>query len=295
MNYQIEATYNLSSAMTSLTYPGNGTNRRTASFTMDAAGRLASLSSSSISYGKGNTFPAASVSSITYTPQGGMSSQTLGNSLPHAIAYNARFQPTSIQLGSSGSTMSLGYAYGTSTANNGNISQITYSGGGTSFTQDFTYDELNRLATSQENSGSSWTQTNGYDRYGNRTVTAGSGTALTFNTSNNRITTSGFTYDNSGNVTVDPSHSYTFDGENKILKLDSTTAYAYDGDGKRVRKFVGENTRFIYGIGGELLAEYNGSTGAIQKEYIYGASGLLATVESGLTQYLTTDHLGSPR
>ncbi|MGE3466301.1 MAG: RHS repeat domain-containing protein, partial [Pyrinomonadaceae bacterium] len=41
--------------------------------------------------------------------------------------------------------------------------------------------------------------------------------------------------------------------------------------------------------------EYNGSTGAIQKEYIYGASGLLATVESGLTQYLTTDHLGSPR
>lgn len=294
VNYQIDATYNLASAMTALTYPGNGTNRRSASFTMDAVGRLASLSSSSVTYGS-NTFPAASVSSITYAPQGGLSSQTLGNSLPHTIAYNARFQPTSIQLGSSGSTMSLGYTYGTSTANNGNISQITYSGGSTSFTQDFTYDQLNRLATSQENSGSSWTQTNGYDRYGNRTVTAGSGTALTFNTSNNRITTSGFTYDNSGNVTADPSHSYTIDGENKILKLNSTTAYAYDGDGKRVRKFVGENTRFIYGIAGELLAEYSGSTGDIQKEYIYGASGLLATIESGLTQYLTSDHLGSPR
>lgn len=294
VNYQIDTTYNLASAMTALTYPGNGTNRRSASYTMDAAGRLASLSSSSVTYGS-NTFPAASVSSITYAPQGGMQSQTLGNSLPHTIAYNARFQPTSIQLGSSGSTMSLGYTYGTSTANNGNISQITYSGGSTSFTQDFTYDELNRLATSQENSGSSWTQTNGYDRYGNRTVTAGSGAALTFNTSNNRITTSGFTYDNSGNVTADPSNSYTFDGENKILKLNSATAYAYDGDGKRVRKLVGENTRFIYGINGELLAEYSGSTGDIQKEYIYGASGLLATVESSLTQYLTADHLGSPR
>lgn len=173
---------------------------------------------------------------------------------------------------------------------------IGYTGGGTSFTQDFTYDTLNRLSTSQEQSGSSWTQTNGYDRYGNRTVTAGTGTALTFNAANNRITTSGYTYDSAGNVIVDPSHSYTFDAENKILKLDTVLAYAYDGEGKRVRKFVGENTRFVYGIGGELLAEYNGSTGAITKEYINGASGLTATIDpTNGTQYLTPDHLGSPR
>ncbi|MEQ1606557.1 MAG: hypothetical protein ABL999_16985 [Pyrinomonadaceae bacterium] len=219
---------------------------------------------------------AASVSSISYAAQGGMASQTLGNGLVHAIGYNSRLQPTSIQLGSSGATMSLSYTYGTSTTNNGNITSIAYSGGGTSFTQDFTYDNLNRLATAQEQSGSSWTQTNGYDRYGNRTVTAGSGTALSFNASNNRITTSGYTYDAAGNLTADPSHSYTYDAENKILNLDSVTAYAYDDEGKRVRKYVGENTRFVYGIGGELLAEYNGSTGSITKEYIYGASGLTA-------------------
>ncbi|MBK6587771.1 MAG: hypothetical protein IPG22_05575 [Acidobacteria bacterium] len=230
--------------------------------------------------------------------RGGIASQTLGNGLVHAIGYNTRLQPTSIQLGSSGATMSLSYTYGTSSTNNGNITSIAYSGGGTSFTQDFTYDNLNRLATAQEQSGSSWTQTNGYDRYGNRTITAGvgSGTAPTFSSTTNRITTSGYSYDAAGNLTVDPSHAYTYDAENKILKLDTVLAYAYDGEGKRVRKYVGENTRFVYGIGGELLAEYNGSTNAITKEYLYGASGLTAVIDpTNGTEYLTPDHLGSPR
>jgi RHS repeat-associated protein len=67
-----------------------------------------------------------------------------------------------------------------------------------------------------------------------------------------------------------------------------------------VRKLVGENLRFIYGIGGQLLAEYSGSTGALTKEYVYGGAGLVATIEptavnSNGTRYTTPDHLGSPR
>src|SRR6185503_9291268 len=66
------------------------------------------------------------------------------------------------------------------------------------------------------------------------------------------------------------------------------------------RKLVGENLRFIYGIGSQLIAEFSGSTGSLQKEYIYSASGLLATIEptavnSSGTRYTTPDHLGSPR
>ncbi len=296
-NYEIDAAYDLANGMTSQTYPGDGTARRSVSYSFDAAGRMSSLSTSAVTYNVGS-FAAASVSSVSYAAQGGIASQTLGNGLVHAIGYNTRLQPTSIQLGSSGATMSLSYTYGTSSTNNGNITSIAYSGGGTSFTQDFTYDNLNRLATAQEQSGSSWTQTNGYDRYGNRTITAGvgSGTAPTFSSTTNRITTSGYSYDAAGNLTVDPSHAYTYDAENKILKLDTVLAYAYDGEGKRVRKYVGENTRFVYGIGGELLAEYNGSTNAITKEYLYGASGLTAVIDpTNGTEYLTPDHLGSPR
>src|SRR6185369_10710927 len=81
---------------------------------------------------------------------------------------------------------------------------------------------------------------------------------------------------------------------------DNVSAYIYDGEGQRVRKLAGENLRFVYGIGGQLIAEFSGSTGSLLKEYLYGASGLLATIEptavnSNGTRYTTPDHLGSPR
>jgi len=192
----------------------------------------------------------------------------------------------------------LGYSYGT-TNNNGDVLTHTYSGGGLSYAQTFGYDSLNRLATANENSGSSWSQTNGYDRYGNRWIDLGGGIkSLYVNTSNNRIT--GASYDSAGNLLNDGSHAYTYDAENKIAKVDNVSAYIYDGEGQRLRKLVGENLRFIYGIGGQLIAEFSGSSGSLQKEYIYGASGLLATIEptalnSNGTRYTTSDHLGSPR
>ncbi len=60
---------------------------------------------------------------------------------------------------------------------------------------------------------------------------------------------------------------------------------------------MGENTRFVYGLGGELIAEFDGTNGALKKEYV---SGGLATIEptalnSNGTRYSTGDHLGSPR
>jgi RHS repeat-associated protein len=95
----------------------------------------------------------------------------------------------------------------------------------------------------------------------------------------------------------DGSHGYTYDGENKIAKVDGVAAYVYNGEGQRVRKLLAENLRFVYGIGGQLVAEFNGVNGALSKEYIYSASGLVATIEPGSngTRYLTSDYLGSPR
>src|SRR6185503_6752796 len=142
-------------------------------------------------------------------------------------------------------------------------------------------------------------QTNGYDRYGNRWVDLGGGTqSLYFTATTNRIT--GWSYDNAGNLLNDGSHVYAYDGENKIRFVDSQPAYIYNGEGQRVRKLLGENLRFIYGIGGDLMAEFDGTSGALKKEYIYGATGLVATIEptalnSNGTRYSTADHLGSPR
>jgi len=107
----------------------------------------------------------------------------------------------------------------------------------------------------------------------------------------------GYSYDLAGNLLSDGAHTYTYDAENKIAKVDGTAAYVYDGEGQRVRKLLAENLRFVYGIGGQLIAEFNGVNGTLSKEYIYSSSGLVATIEPGSngTRYLTSDYLGSPR
>jgi len=106
----------------------------------------------------------------------------------------------------------------------------------------------------------------------------------------------------SGNMTSDGINGYTYDAEGHIkTAVNPATSYTYDGGGQRVRKLVGggENVRFVYGLGGELIAEFDGASGSLKKEYVYGG-GTVATIEptavnSNGTRYATADHLGSPR
>jgi hypothetical protein len=60
-----------------------------------------------------------------------------------------------------------------------------------------------------------------------------------------------------------------------MISVNSSVGYEYNAEGRRVRKLVGGNTRFIYGIGGALFAEFDGSTGNPQKEYVSGG-GMMA-------------------
>ena len=299
VNYLTEATYNVNGTLATETYPSvpGASDRRTVTYSFDSAGRLNSLSSGATTYA-----PAANVTNIGYASSNALNTETYGNSLVHAVSYNNRLQPTEIKLGTSAaptSVLDLIYNYGT-TNNNGNVLSTSYNGGGLFYTQSFTYDPLNRLSTATEMSGptQNWSQTNGYDRYGNRWIDLGGGNqSLYFNTSNNRI--SGWSYDPSGNLLNDTVHSYTHDAEGKIKTVDSVTAYLYDGEGHRVKKLVGENTRFIYGVGGQLIAEFDGSGGNLKKEYIYGRATLITieptSVNSNGAQYTTSDSLGSPR
>ena len=293
VNYQTDASYGIT-ALNSITYPnvqGYG-DRRTATPAYDYAGRLQSLTSNAATYSS-----SASVSSISYASHGAMTSETLGNNLIEQISYDPkRLQATEIRLGTSGnptSVMQITYNYGT-ISNNGNLLSTSYTAGSFSFTQSFTYDSLNRLSTATEtqNSTTIWSETNGYDRYGNRWVDLSGTPSLTFNTSTNRINS--FSYDAGGNVYRDENHRYIYDSENRLLKLDGNTEYVYDGEGKRVKKLT-ENTRFVYGIGGELIGEFNSTNGNLIKEYVY-AGGAMAVIEPSVgTKYLTSDILGSPR
>jgi RHS repeat-associated protein len=112
------------------------------------------------------------------------------------------------------------------------------------------------------------------------------------NTANNRL--NGYTFDAAGNMTADPQgRRFTYDAENKQVNVATIDEngnpiaiigqYAYDGDGKRVKKIVpgtGEMTVFVYDAAGKQIAEY---------------LTIVALVEDAKVAYLTADHLGSPR
>jgi RHS repeat-associated protein len=118
----------------------------------------------------------------------------------------------------------------------------------------------------------SWKQTFTFDRYGNRrfdeanttTPTSFTNQALTnptISTSNNRLNSTGWDYDSSGNTTDDPNgREFVYDAENKQVKVTDGAEvigeYWYDGDGKRVRKHVpstGEVTVFVYDVTNDYL------------------------------------------
>ena len=182
-----------------------------------------------------------------------------------------------------------------------------------SLTEDsYTYDSLNRLSAVNESSlniagGGSWTsqfaQGYTYDRYGNRTINTGAtwggvnNKAFSVDAANNRLgVPSGqsgtMSYDAAGNLTTDTysaaAVSRAYDAENRMTSETQANSYVagnytYDADGRRVKRNIGgTETWQVYGLGGELLAEYaqNGAAASPQKEYGYRNGQLLITTDA---------------
>jgi YD repeat-containing protein len=190
------------------------------------------------------------------------------------------------------------------TDNNGNLrKQEVFIPNSDTFAQFYDYDALNRLQKVNESKNGAafnWQQQFVYDRYGNRTIdptnTWGTGIPkpnFGVDTATNRLTApAGYTmsYDAAGNLTTDTftgEGNRTYDAENRMKQAWSNgqwQTYIYDGDGRRVKRIVnGVETWQVYGLGGELLAEYaqNGSPASPQKEYGYRNGQLLITAEPG--------------
>ncbi len=236
-----------------------------------------------------------------YSPAGGVRLFKLGNGLFEHTNYNSRLQPVEIGLGTSAadsSKLRLEYGFGT-TNNNGNLRSQKITAPGLSLTQTYTYDPLNRLETAVEMNGAqeSWKQKYTYDAFGNRRIDPNPaatsadlvGPNPDISPVTNRISTQGYGYDDAGDLTAVPNGSgtdtYVYDAEGRIGSFNGGPApnagagYTYDGDGRRVKKQVGAfTTVYVYDYGGRLIAEYTDEA-----------------PELNGTQYLTADHLGSPR
>jgi RHS repeat-associated protein len=245
--------------------------------------------------------------SAAYTPSGTPTALALGGgNINLSEAYNPRHQPFTIHAVSGGSTdlLNLSYHFGLGNADNGNvlsISNLRDNGR----TQYFAYDALNRivLANSQATSGSNcWGQAFGYDPWGNLTSISATqcatpGLSVSVG-NNNRITSSGFSYDSAGNLLTDGVYTYTWNAEGRMATVTSSLygseSYTYDGDGHRVRKQTAGKL-YWYGADGEVLAETD-AAGNNPTEYIYlGGSRIARRGGTGNVSYYFTDMLGSSR
>jgi len=249
-----------------------------------------------------------------YTDHGAIDALVYGSNLVEQRCYNDRLQPTEMRLGAAWQVacanqttdkIHLSFDFGTASSNNGNMLEQTIwapdngSGSPWEVMQTYTYDAVNRLdtATEKKSAVTQWSRGYDYDHFGNRWISAATGHTLHMATptsssaiqaTTNKLTGTGITYDNAGNMTAHPqitpgSGSMSYDANNKMTAFTATGVAVntiYDATGKRVRKiYNGETTVWVYDAFGRLAAEYTTATQ-------YEAAG---------TYYRTTDHLGSTR
>jgi RHS repeat-associated protein len=196
---------------------------------------------------------------------------------------------------------------------------------GDNWTEDrYTYDSLNRLKTVTEFPGTpaglgsqSFIQTYDYDRYGNRTINQSQTSTniphpnYTADPNTNQLIAPAgynYSYDAAGNQTNDTytgAGLRTYDGENHLKQAQGSPnnqweTYTYDAGGRRIKRNVnGVETWNVYGMGGELLAEYKSGAASFlpSKEYGYRGGELLVTMSSGddvrLARFVTNLYYGA--
>jgi RHS repeat-associated protein len=200
---------------------------------------------------------------------------------------------------------------GTTAGNSGQLMSIVGTLGGSDESALYNYDGVGRLvSSSQTSNGQSAERRFAYDRWGNRTGVwdAMSGgnqiQSMTLEqlggAPTNRIAsvtdaggTANYAYDAAGNVTNDGQHSYTYDGENRLVAVDggATGQYSYDHQNRRYKKVVGSAVTDYVWEGSRVLAEHNASTGGVIADYVYRGGLMVAKVEGGATSYFLRDQL----
>jgi RHS repeat-associated protein len=309
--YTYGYTYNLAGGQITETFPSGRVVTTTYDLLNRASGVTGLLSGTSSTYLKSVSY--ASSGAIAQLQYGATPLMKATTTFDQGLT-TLREQPTGIAVTNTGGTglLTLGYGFcpgqpapAQCASNNGNVqsASIVAPGQSVNVWQNFNptgspYDKVNRLtkATETPQSGSNtsaWSQTYGYDAYGNRWVSANSGVPLSPFTpiassnfpSNNQLQIGTTSYDLSGNQTAIGGYTNTFDGENRLTSstLNSIkTTYTYDGSGQRVQKATagGSTTTYVYDAAGDLTSEL--------------VSGTPPT-NPCTTCYIASDTLGSTR
>jgi len=309
-SYQSQYLYNTTGQLTTLVYPSGKRVR----MNHDGRGRMNGLDH----VDSGGTLLSTYMSGITYNEASQVTALSLGNGTAESYTFSTdgRLQLASQSVTKGAATLlSLSYSYsasagqmgtGTSAGNTGQIVSISGTVNGLSRNQAFSYDNVGRLLTAS--GWSSWGRRYGYDRWGNRTgmwdaVSGGTqiqsiAIAQTSSVANNRIANVngvGYGYDASGGVTGDGGHSYTYDAEGRLVSVDAgaSATNTYDANNWRLKKVsAGTTTHYVW-EGGQVIAEYNGATGALISEYIYAGARRVVREQGGVLRYYHADRVST--
>jgi RHS repeat-associated protein len=276
--------YNVKGDVTQMTYPSG----RVVNFAYATGGGCCNSRLSSVTDATTST---TLLNSITFNAAGGVLTQTINpgsNAINQSFTYNNRLQLTDIDvLKGSTALMDFSYNYGTSTTNTGRVLSRT-DAIQPEHSASYVYDSIYRLEQtigSANSWGLSWT----FDTWGNRLTQTPTGLATSkvgspqIAYTNNR--NQAHTYDSAGNTTNDTVHNYAYNAENQQTSMDGGAAtYAYDGEGRRLKKVTSTETTYtFYGPGG-ILCEFSTST---------ALSSATAATSTDKTIYRTSERTGT--
>ena len=302
----ISYTYNLDGSLASLTYPSG----RTVNYAYNAAARPLSAIDTA------NGINYATVA--TYAPQGALAGVKYGvtgtfTGIVTSNSYNPRLQPVTLSAQTPGpplqTVISLTYDFHVGVNNNGNVYGITNGLDGIRPNRPngsavYTYDQLNRIASAHTPGATpdctvmpsgltkDWGQTFTIDIWGNLTninVERCSTPILNAPVNEKNQFVGVNTYDAAGNLWSN--WQYPYDAENRMVRT-AGVDYAYDGDGRRVKKSSG--TLYWPGAGSDNLAESD-LAGTLTAEYVFFGGKRMARLDlpSGVVHFYFSDHLGS--
>lgn len=306
LNYTVGYAYDANGKVTQITLPSG----RIVSLTRASDGLVSAVS----------TKPSASgtvqnlATSVAYQPFGPLKSLTYGNGLALTRSYDQNYWLTGTSVAATGVTR-LNLTFGRNP--NGQLSGVT-DNAATGRDADFGYTDSGRL---QYGVGPWGDQGYGYDASGNRTdyqSTVGGVTKYEYqgNSGNDNQTTyvvnangdplRSLSYRDGGDLHQDArvggsTYQYYYNARKRLVAVNKDAAdqayYAYDYRGQRVARSVlvptWSATHYIFDLQGHLIAEHNGDTGAVIKQYIWLDDTPLAVLDkSSGTEKLYYIHTG---
>ncbi len=240
--------------------------------------------------------------SITYHPNGQVAQIEHGSGFRTVITNdpNGMRRPRSFEAQSPNGTplwTTGNYVYdGT-----GNVTKI----GG----QWFTYDKVSRLSAAKQDlgakgGGTSVTQNYSYDAFGNlQSILGTSGRNTPTSSSTNRLTSPGTAYDAAGNMTSWSGASYEYDALDRMWHMQNggeNWLYLYTPDDERLWSFKigGDFSAWsLRDLDQKVLRDYTSSSlgWTVERDYLYRGSQLLGAIAPKAPRYYHLDHLGTPR